>query len=115
MYPYKSNSNRFAIDEGSFYSADVYSLKINDMFKDIFSYEFIVGVLNSSIYEFYIKTMAKKLGDDLYEYYPNKILKLKIPNYIKEVEDVVKSSMDVKEKIETIDNILCRHFGVPPR
>ncbi|CDF58378.1 Eco57I restriction-modification methylase domain-containing protein [Thermobrachium celere] len=112
IYPYKSNTNRFAIDEGSFYSADVYSLKINDMFKEVYSYEFIVGVLNSTIYEFYIKTMAKKLGDDLYEYYPNKILKLKIPNYIKEVEDIVKSNRDTKEKIKDIDNILCEYFGI---
>jgi adenine-specific DNA-methyltransferase len=112
IYPYKSNTNRFAIDEGSFYSADVYSLKINDMFKEVFSYEFIVGVLNSTIYEFYIKTMAKKLGDDLYEYYPNKILKLKIPNYIKEIEDIVKSNRDENEKIKEIDSILCQYFEI---
>ncbi|MCX7695109.1 MAG: N-6 DNA methylase [Caloramator sp.] len=112
IYPYKSNTNRFAIDEGSFYSADVYSLKINDMFKEVYSYEFIVGVLNSTIYDFYIKTMAKKLGDDIYEYYPNKILKLKIPNYIKEIEDIVKSNKNDKEKIKEIDDILCQYFGI---
>jgi adenine-specific DNA-methyltransferase len=92
IYPFKASSNRFAIDKGSFFSADIYALKIRDMFMDRISYEFIVGVLNSSIYEFYIKSMAKKLGEDIYDYYPNKILNLKMPHFIKAVEDEVKNN-----------------------
>lgn len=90
----------------------MYSLKIQDMFINITTYDFLVGVLNSRIYEFYIKSMAKKLGDDLYEYYPNKILNIKIPSYIKEIDDIVKEDMELDEKIDKIDFILCKYFGI---
>lgn len=76
IFPYKSTSNRFAIDEGSYFSADVYSLVIND---ESLSYEWLMNLLNSSLYEFYFKTYAKKLGDALYEYYPNTVMRLGIP------------------------------------
>lgn len=76
IFPYKSASNRFAIDEGSYFSADVYSLVIND---ESLSYEWLMNLLNSSLYEFYFKTYAKKLGDALYEYYPNTVMRLGIP------------------------------------
>ncbi|WP_168190151.1 Eco57I restriction-modification methylase domain-containing protein [Caloramator sp. E03] len=110
VFPYKASSNRFAIDTGSYFSADVYILKIRSMFLKNTSYEYICGVLNSRIYEFYIKSMAKKLGDNMYEYYPNKIMRIKIPEYIKEVEEEVKN---VKEDtINRIDMILCRFFNI---
>lgn len=77
VFPYKSKNNRFSIDEGSFFSADVYALTlIND---DEYSYSFLVNLLNSPIYEFYFKSFAKKLGGELYEYYPNTVMKLLIP------------------------------------
>jgi adenine-specific DNA-methyltransferase len=76
VFPYKSTSNRFAIDEGSYFSADVYSLVIKD---EGLSYEWLMNLLNSSLYEFYFKTYAKKLGDALYEYYPNTVMRLGIP------------------------------------
>jgi adenine-specific DNA-methyltransferase len=110
IYPYKSSRNRFAVDEGSFFSADVYAVRIKDMFLGHLSYEFLVGVLNSSIYEFYIKSMAKKLGDNLYEYYPNKIMTLKIPEYIKGIEDeVLRGGEDLRNRI---DMILNDYFGL---
>lgn len=77
IFPYKSSNNRFSIDIGSYFSADVYALCIKEEFK--ISYEYISELLNSRIYEFYFKTIAKKLGEDLFEYYPNKLMKLKIP------------------------------------
>ena len=39
-------------------------------------------MLNSSVYEFYFKTFGKKLGYDLYEYYPSNLMKLYIPPII---------------------------------
>ncbi|WP_411681036.1 Eco57I restriction-modification methylase domain-containing protein [Clostridium thailandense] len=77
IFPYKSNSNRFALDKGSYFSADVYSLTLNN--QDMFSYEYLLYILNSKLYEFYFKTFAKKLGEDLFEYYPNNLNKLRIP------------------------------------
>ena len=78
IFPYKSASNRFAIDEGSYSSADVYGLYLKEKYSGTLSYEFLIGVLNSKLYEFYFKSFAKKLGDDMYEYYPNTVLRLKV-------------------------------------
>ncbi|MHC6180689.1 Eco57I restriction-modification methylase domain-containing protein [Clostridium sp. JNZ X4-2] len=78
VFPYKSEDNRFAIDEGSYFSADVYSLVLK---KNVsFTYDDLVKILNSSLYEFYFKTFGKKLGQNLYEYYPSNLMKLKIPS-----------------------------------
>lgn len=80
IFPYKSNSNRFVLDKGSYFSADVYSLVLKE--NSIFRYEYLLYILNSKLYEFYFKTFGKKLGEDLFEYYPNKVMELSIP-YIK--------------------------------
>lgn len=77
IFPFKASSNRFAIDIGSYFSADVYALILKD--NSDFTYDFLLYLLNSKIYEFYFKTFAKKLGDDAYEYYPNNLMKLCIP------------------------------------
>ena len=86
MYPYKAFENRFAIDENnSFSSADVYSFYINKEYEDIFSYEYLVGILNSEVYNKYFKINAKKISKNVYDYYPNKVMKIKIfkdSNYI---------------------------------
>lgn len=77
VFPYKSKNNRFALDEGSYFSADVYSLVLK---KNVnFTYDNLLKILNSPLYEFYFKTFGKKLGENLYEYYPNNLMKLSIP------------------------------------
>lgn len=77
VFPFKASSNRFAFDKGSYFSADVYALILKE---DVpFTYEFLLYLLNSKIYEFYFKSFAKKLGEDAYEYYPNNLMKLCIP------------------------------------
>lgn len=81
IFPYKSNNNRFALDKGSYFSADVYSLVLKE--NTTFSYSYLLYLLNSKLYEFYFKAIGKKLGEDLFEYYPNKLMKLCIP-YIKD-------------------------------
>lgn len=79
MYPYKSFENRFAIDENnSFSSADVYSFYIKKEYEGIFSYEYLVGILNSEVYNEYFKINAKKISKNVYDYYPNKVMKIKI-------------------------------------
>lgn len=87
MYPYKSKENRFAIDyKNSFCSADVYSFYIKEEYEKEFSYEYIVGILNSNLYDKYFKTFAKKMTSTLYDYYPNKVMDIKIfkdKNYYK--------------------------------
>lgn len=77
IFPYKASNNRFAIDSVSYFSADVYSLVLNE--NSGISYEKLTRILNSSTYEFYFKSFAKKLGEDQFEYYPNNLMKLFIP------------------------------------
>ncbi|MCB2358827.1 Eco57I restriction-modification methylase domain-containing protein [Clostridium estertheticum] len=77
IFPFKASSNRFALDMGSYFSADVYAITLKE--DAAFTYDFLLYILNSKIYEFYFKTFAKKLGEDAYEYYPNNLMKLCIP------------------------------------
>jgi len=90
VFPYKSKNNRFAIDEGSYFSADVYALELKENVN--YDYELLELLLNSEVYEFYFKTFAKKLGEDIYEYYPNTLMKLMIPISI---NDNIKNEDDV--------------------
>lgn len=79
MYPYKSRNNRFALDNNNCYSsADVYSMCIKPEYEEIYSYEYLVGVLNSSVYDKYYKINAKKMSRGVYDYYPNKVMEMKI-------------------------------------
>lgn len=103
MYPYKSSNNKFAIDENNnFSSADVYSFYIKEEYMDLFSYEYIVAILNSEIYDRYFKMIGKGMGNKIYDYYPNKVMKLKIfkdKNY-SEIQDTSKKIISIKKKIE---------------
>ncbi|KMT22582.1 Eco57I restriction-modification methylase domain-containing protein [Clostridium cylindrosporum] len=108
IFPYKSDSNRFSIDIGNFFSADIYSIVLKKEYEH-YTYEYIESLLNSSVYEFYIKTIAKKLGDSLYEYYPNKIMNIFIPEVIKDICSIYNSS---NTDINKIDNILGQYFGI---
>lgn len=94
VFPYKASSNRFAIDKGSFHSADIYSITLKD--NSPFTYDYLVSLLNTLTYEFYFKTFAKKLGEDMYEYYPNNLMKLSLPD------------MKIGETVD--DNTLYKYF-----
>ena len=125
LFPYKSSINRFALDEKSlFFSADVYSMVLKEnLFAQKISLEFLVCILNSSLYEFYFKTIGKKLGGTLYEYYPNTLMRLKIPITNFELVDKLKVYYDnikyqhelgnkekTKEIMDKIDNELYEYF-----
>lgn len=75
IFPYKAEKNRFAIDSNHcFFSADIYGLLSNKI-----SLKALTVLLNSKLYDFYFKSFAKKLGGNLYEYYPNRVMRLKLP------------------------------------
>ncbi|SHK23309.1 Eco57I restriction-modification methylase domain-containing protein [Tepidibacter formicigenes] len=106
MYPYKSSSNKFAIDKkGYFCSADVYSFCIKEKFKNIFTLEYLVGILNSKIYEFYFKMFAKKMGEGIYDYYPNSIMDLRIVKSLdyEKIESNSKKILNLCEEINKIE------------
>lgn len=124
VYPYKSKNNRFALDtKGNYCSADVYSFVLKDDVKG-YTLPFLLGVLNSSIYEFYFKLFAKKMGSGIYDYYPNTVMDLKIPDYeeFKEIEEIAIRLIDIysgngdedeKKVLEsTIDLILKEYYSI---
>ena len=123
MYPYKSFENKFAIDENnSFCSADVYSFYINKEYEDAFSYEYLVALLNSQVYNDYFKINAKKISKNTYDYYPNKVMKIKIfkdYNY-KDIENLSKKILfkirngdnEVYDIEEKINNLIKSSIGI---
>lgn len=110
MYPYKSRNNKFAVDYNDFYSsADVYSFYLKEEYENEFSYEYIVALLNSSIYNKYYKINAKKMSRGIYDYYPNKVMNMKIfkgDNY-KKIDCYSKKIMEKKFNIsDNIDKLI---------
>lgn len=111
MYPYKSKYNRFAIDNNnSFCSADVYSFFIKEEYKDLFSYEYLLALLNSKVYDKYFKMTAKCMGNKVYDYYPNRVMKIKIfrDNNYEEIEYLCKKIISLKLLIQ--DGRKCLKF-----
>ena len=81
IFPYKATKNRFAIDDQKcYFSADIYGLILKPRLYHQITEEFLVILLNSQLYNYYFKSFGKKLGDKLYEYYPNTLVKLEIPD-----------------------------------
>lgn len=81
IFPYKSENNRFAIDEkGHMFSADIYGMRIKKEMSGLFSLPFLQKVLNSELYTEYFRLFAKKGVNRQYDYYPNSLKELYIPN-----------------------------------
>ncbi|MGF7059200.1 adenine-specific DNA-methyltransferase [Brassicibacter mesophilus] len=109
IFPFKSSTNEFTLSYDEICcSADIYiiSMKKHSV-KDI-SLEYVLGFLNSSIFEFYFKCVAKKLNDKLYEYYPNKLMNLRIrvstDNNRERIEDLVTSVIKKYSILKTIES-----------
>lgn len=104
IFPYKSADNRFAIDSmGYYFSADIYALILENNFLNNYEYEFLAGLLNSKLYEFYFKTFAKKLGGSLYEYYPNTLMRLRIPIINSRIKEKFKNECINENNIVDVD------------
>jgi len=105
VYPYKASKNRFAIDNGGNYcSADVYLLILKEEFKELLTLEFLVGILNSKVYNFYFKSFAKKMSYEIYDYYPNTVLQLrvKVGEYLEKIDSLVREIRALKEEIRLL-------------
>ncbi len=78
IFPYKSADNRFAADKsGYFFSADVYGAVAKKNFPvDV---DKLALMLNTKLYENYFFKFSKKLGGELYEYYPNTVKNIMVP------------------------------------
>lgn len=111
IFPFKSSENRFALDlNKSYFSADIYALIIKDEFKDKITLEYLLGLLNSNLYEFYFKLFGKKMGRGMYDYYPNSILDLKIitGDITDEITDKVRKILSLAKKKNQVENDLAK-------
>ena len=75
-------------------------------YEKVFSYEYIIALLNSEIYDRYFKMIGKCMGNKVYDYYPNKVMKLRIfkdYNY-DEIEALGKKIIFIKKQIEKLRN-----------
>lgn len=108
LFPYKASANEFTIEYREVCcSADVYILSLKDYYKKEISLEYLVSFLNSSLFEFYFKSVAKKLNKGMYDYYPNKLmtLKIKLGEDRELIENKAKIIMSLYNEIEHTDNI----------
>ncbi|MFA5524374.1 MAG: N-6 DNA methylase [Tissierellales bacterium] len=108
LFPYKASANEFTIEYREVCSsADVYILSLKDNYKKEVSLEYLVSFLNSSLFEFYFKSIAKKLNQGMYEYYPNKLmtLKIKLGKERNLIEKKAKKIMSMYNEIGYIESI----------
>lgn len=121
VYPFKSGSSRFAADIcGNYCSADVYSLKLKKEYEENFTLEYISAILNTRLFEFYFKCYAKKISENLYDYYPNTVLRMKIlmpeaGSTIKEMAGDMKNCKSEERKkniIYEIDREVYKLYGL---
>ena len=40
--------------------------------------EYITAILNSKLFQFYFKCYGKRIGDNLYDYYPNTVVRMRL-------------------------------------
>ncbi len=115
IFPYKAEKNRFAVDEGGLYfSADVYGFIPGKT-----DAKALCVLLNSACYNRYFKSYAKKLGGALYEYYPNTLKRLAIPEADASIYcelapyyDIIKTSNNADEAMESAEAIIAGYFGL---
>lgn len=104
VFPFKAGTNRFAIVyEEVLCSADVYIISIDNL-SSLVSLEYLSAFLNSSLFEFYFKSVAKKVGEYQYDYYPNKVMNLKI-KIGKNTENIERKTQELIKLYKDLDII----------
>lgn len=99
--PYRSKENIFSISESSFFaSKDVaYLIPFNETFIYV-----LLGILNSKLVLYWLKTMGKRKGDILELYAkPLNEIPIKIPKDIQNFETVVKNIIENKKEAPQAD------------
>lgn len=105
VFPYKAKCNNFYYDTNEFLcSADVYALIVDEQKVES---NYIVDYLNSSIFEFVFKCNAKKVGEKLYEYYPNILenMYIYIPDENKDKTLLKNNKIYIENYLEKVFNI----------
>jgi adenine-specific DNA-methyltransferase len=80
LFPYKAPAARFFYDaEGYFFSADIYAMRPKEGYEEL-DMRKLAMLLSSPVYDSYFKSFLKKLGNSLYEFYPNAVMRARIPD-----------------------------------
>ncbi len=119
VFPFKASGNNFYYDEKEYFcSADVYLM---NNFSGKMTLNYFLSYLNSDIFEFYFKCHAKKVGNNIYEYYPNKLSNVKIflpqENTQQNISDLGKISIEIfLKKVfniteEEVNNIIYKYVN----
>ncbi len=119
VFPFKASGNNFYYDEKEYFcSADIYLM---NNFSGKMTLNYFLSYLNSDIFEFYFKCHAKKVGNNIYEYYPNKLSNVKIflpqENTQQNISDLGKISIEIfLKKVfniteEEVNNIIYKYVN----
>jgi len=110
LVPYRSRYNRFAIDRNRHLNdgGDVRAIIIRGEFRDTFSYNFLLALLNSRLITFWYMQSGKKKGR-MYEYFTHPISRIPIfipdPQSKKEVEKMSREIQDLYREIRKSTHI----------
>ncbi len=82
--------------------------------EDLISCEYLTKYLNSSVFEFFFKCNTKKVGDRLYEYYPNKLINtdIFIPQDKNDKILTINSEICIEKYLEKMFNITGEEKGI---
>ncbi len=107
LFPYKASKNHFTLDTRNYYfSADIYMMIPKD--KDLILNKTLY-YLNSKVFEFMIKCSAKKMGSNLFEYYPY-VLK-KMP-FLYIPENMIESPLEYDKIMVQVNQYLFDYFDI---
>lgn len=107
LFPYKASRNQFTLDTRKYYfSADVYMMTAKEEGKKLYNTLFF---LNSDLFEFMIKSSAKKIGSNLFEYYPYLINKMP---FIDIPEKIIESKQDYDKIMIQVNQYLYDYLEI---
>ncbi|MDP3387950.1 MAG: N-6 DNA methylase [Eubacteriales bacterium] len=107
LFPYKASQNHFTLDIRNYYfSADIYMMIPKD---NALNLRKTLYYLNSEVFEFMIKSKAKKMGSSLFEYYPYTIKKMP---FVYIPENIVESIMEYDKIMIQVNQYLYDYFNI---
>jgi adenine-specific DNA-methyltransferase len=107
LFPYKSSDNRFTLDTHNYYfSADIYMMLPKD---ENLKLNGTLYFLNSEVFEFLIKSSAKKMGTNLFEYYPYTIKKMP---FVFIPENIIESPLEYDKIMLQVNQYLYDYFEI---
>lgn len=94
---------RFSIDKNGFYTLETCTTLIPQ--KENISLEAYVGLLNSSVMEFFAKADGKSLGEDGYELEKQFVERMPVKKEFNDIESIVNKIIEIKEARNRMNNI----------